>query len=593
MGRFTNYTQDYNILAPDDMDSLLFSAFDQALGKETRERIRQQAENYEYYDGKQHKDKYGNLVVASELERPPNIDYDPTRYATNYFKAIVDKKSRWQMSGNHTFHVPRQKIDDEVESVTEGYVPSSRQQKENDRAINYEHILHQLWEENRQRPKLMQAARDRLIANRAVCKIAFNSRTGKLRWIWRPDTEFIPIYSDDDFEEMIACHFVRQMVVDKGGEEVEAIRKQTFRLDDNMGECYIEESIYEADSLDLLKQITPETPMGLDFIPVVEVPVDELLGGETSDGEISQLREQNDVLNQMNEDAIDSLKFEMFSMTAIMNAPEGTASKLQISPGAILEIIGAQEGQPPDVKKVEGGFRWKEAFKDQYGRVKGAMHEVSGLPQIVPQELNFGGLNGDALQVLFHDIISDTEEHWLAWEHGLTELHEKSIRYLQARTGEPNFAYDVREVNSIDDYRTEMKFQLPLPDNRKELVELVDNEVLNDFESKRGAMERLGVNNVQAKMEEIESEKLKDKLRDDPYAGLDDDHQPPDEDDKDEDIDDLEVGGGRKLGGSRGEEPVITCPTCGGSGVVTSQDSGETVKCSTCGGKGYIQERKR
>src|SRR5690606_13773253 len=122
-----------------------------------------------------------------------------------------------------------------------------------------------------------------------------------------------------------------------------------------------------------------------------------------------------DVLNQMNEDAIDSLKFEMFSMTAVLNAPEGTASKIQIAPGAVMEARGHADGQSPDIKKVEGGFRWKEAFKDQYMRVKGAMHEISGLPQIVPQELNFGGLNGEALQVLFHDIITDTEEHWLSW----------------------------------------------------------------------------------------------------------------------------------------------------------------------------------
>lgn len=589
MGRFTNYTQDYNIMDPEDMDDLLFSAFDQALGEETRERIRQQTENYEYYDGKQHKDGDGNLVESSELERPTGLDYDPTRYSTNYFKAIIDRKARWQMSGKHAIHVPRKKIDDEVETVRDDYVPSSAQQKENERAENYEEILRQLWEENHMRSKLIQAARDRLIADRVVCKIVFNPRTGKLRWIWRPDTEFIPIYSDDDFEEMIACHFIRQMIVDKkGGEEVEAIRKQTFRLNEERDECYVEEAIYEADSLKRLEEITPETPMGIDFIPVVEFPVDELLGGELGDGEISHLREQNDVLNQMNEDAIDSLKFEMFSMTALINTPEGTAEKMQISPGSVIEARGAFEGQAPDVKKVEGGFRWKEAFKDQYSRVKAAMHEISGLPQIVPQELNFGGLNGDALRILFHDIISDTEEQWLSWQYGLAELHEKSIKYLQARTSEPNFVYDKKKVNSINDYKSEVQFVLPLPDNRSELVELLGSEVLNEFESKKGAMERLGVDNVQAKMEEIDSEKMKEQMMNDPYAGLDDESTEPEEDEEK-----IEIKNGRKMGGSRGDEPLVTCPTCGGSGVMISKATGDTIKCTTCGGEGVIQERKR
>src|SRR5690625_637414 len=138
------------------------------------------------------------------------------------------------------------------------------------------------------------------------------------------------------------------------------------------------------------------------------------------------------------------------------------------------------------------------------------MHEISGLPMIVPQELNFGGLNGEALQVLFHDIITDTEEHWLSWGYNLAELHEKSIRYLQARVHRPRFSYDKQVVMNIgDNYENEMRFVLPLPDNRKELVELLEMETLAGFESTKGAMERLGVENIQAKQQEIESERNK------------------------------------------------------------------------------------
>lgn len=573
-------------MGADDMDELLFSAYQQALGEETRERIRSQYENYEYYNGKQHKDESGNLVDADELERPSGVDYDPTRYATNYFKAVIDRKARWQMGGKHSFHVPRAHIDDELETVTDDYEPSAEQAKVNEMADNYEEILTQLWKENKMRSKLIQAARDRLIADRAVCKIVFNQRTGKLRWIWRPDMEFIPVYSDDDFEEIIACHFIRQMMYDKGDDEVEAIRKQTFELNEERTECYLTEAIYEAESLEKLEEITPQSPMGLDFIPVVEFPVDELLGGELGDGEISHLREQNDILNQMNEDAIDSLKFEMFSMTALINASEGTAARMRVAPGAVIEARNATEGQSPDVKKVEGGFRWKEAFKDQYARVKGAMHEVSGLPQVVPQELNFGGLNGEALQILFHDIISDTEEHWLSWQYGLQELHEKSIKYLQARTGTPNYAYDSQKVNSITDYTNEIKFQLPLPDNRKELVALLSTEMNEDLESRRGAMERLSVDNIQAKMREIEVEKMKEKQQEDPYGEVI-------EDTSDDDEEGFIRREGDVYGGSRGDEKMVICPNCGGSGSVTSEKTGDTIQCPECGGKGLVQERKR
>src|SRR5690625_2800846 len=508
MSMTRNIIADYNLMSPDDMNALIFNAYRQSLGKETVERIQTQLENYDYYSGKQHVDEYGALVKASELPRPPGVDYDPTRYATNYFKAIVDRKARWQMGGTHGINVPRRQIDDAEDVLSEGYEPSPAQRKENERAEQYERLLYTLWNENRMRARLVQAARDRLIADRVVCKIVYNDRTGKIRWIFRPDNEYIPVYSDDDFEDLVAAHFVKGVKFEVNGEEVDAIQKQSFTLIND--KAYVEEAIYRESDLALLKTIQKRVPLGLDFIPVQEFPVNELLSETLGDSEISALREQNDVLNQMNEDAIDSLKFEMFEILAILNATPGAADKVQVAPGALMEVQSEGDSKSADIKKVSGNFGWKEAFKDQYNRVKSAMHEISGLPQIVPQELNFGGLNGEALQVLFHDIITDTEEHWLSWGYNLAELHEKSIKYLPSRVHRPSFSYDKNIVLDIgDDYTNEMRFQLPLPDNRRELVELLDLEVAAGFESNKGAMERLGVENVQAKLQEIESERNK------------------------------------------------------------------------------------
>lgn len=592
-GIFQKFTADYNLMAPEDMDMLLFTPFQLALGEETVERLQVQFENYEYYDGKQHRDQNGTLVKASELEQPADLDYTPTRYATNYFKAIINRKARWQMGGKHNVVVPRKQIDPSEETMLPDYEPSAEQVRADETAEGYEKLLHQLWFENKMRAKLLQAARDRLIADRVVCKIVYNPITGKLRWVFRPDTEYIPVYSDDDFEELIACHFIRQKLVDDGGTETEAIQKQTFTLEGEgeSRQCYIEEAVYLVDSLEVFEQIQPKSPMAIPFIPVVEIAVNDLIGETAAQSEVSDLREQNDILNQMNEDAIDSLKFEMFSMTAILNAPEGTAEAMRIAPGAVLEARGYQEGQSPSIQKVEGGFKWKEAFKDQYSRVKGAMHEVSGLPQIVPQELNFGGLNGDALQVLFHDIISDTEEHWIAWEYALQELHEKSIKYLQARLGEAAMVYDKEILRRIEDYTTEIKFVLPLPDNRKELVELLSEEMAGQVESQAGAMRRLGVEDVKAKQEEIRNEQALQMAAMNPYGGAPGEPLPAggggsqvDSLEKDE-----KTG---KLKDSKGEL-VEVCPVCNGSGKTIDQVSGEYKTCDNCRGDGYVQMRKR
>lgn len=609
---------DYNLMDAEDLDELLFTGYEQALGEKTRERMNYQIENYMYYDGKQHRDENGNLVGVEELEQPPELDYMPTRYSTNYFKAIVDRKARWQMSGNHVIEVPRKQIDDPLDAVEAGYETSEEQLRENQRAQELEDLLNQLWKENRMRSTLLKSARDRIIADRVVCKIVYNPRKGKLRWIWRPDYEYIPVYSDDDFEDQIGAYFITPRTIVEGDEEVDAIKMQAYMLHDENedGEemAYLHEAIYREEDLELVEAIVPSNeeddvmevdevvnidgkdymPLGLDFLPIVEVPIDDLLGSEIGDGEVSDLRTMNDILNTMNEDAIDSLKFEMFSMTAVMNATPGTAEQMDIAPGAVIEAMSSTDGVIPEVRKIESGFRWKEAFKDQYMRVKGAMHEVSSLPQIVPQEMNFGGMNDEALRLLYQDIIADTEEQWLIWNVALAELHEKSIRYLQERISDSNFSYDKDVIRGIEEYESEMKFVLPLPDNRNDLVQLLTVELGTELESTAGAMRRLGVTDVEAKMREIKNEKMQEMEEMDVYASQGvGGEEGGDEDDPDLDsTNPLAQPGVTTRTNDNGEEEVL-CDECGGSGTVINYRSGEQETCPKCKGSGWFQPRKR
>lgn len=493
----------YATISADELDRLIFSPLQQALGAQTWQRMNRQLRDYDYYAGKQHiNPETGQLVNGRDMPRPPGLDYDPTRLDVNMFKSFIDKKARWLMSGKHGINVPV------------GLDASSTEIKTAD---GYEALLYQLWRENRMRTALIKSARDYLIARRVVCKIAFDARTGKLRWVWRPDTEFVPVYADDDMTQLIGGHFVS--MVERDNRTI--IRKESFTLetlDNGEYECYYEDAEY-TEALERSRTITERAPMGLDFLPLVVISVPGLSGEEMDVSEIEAMRTITDVINSSNEDALDALKFEMFAMTALINVPVGTAEKVQIAPGAILEIVNSnlQGEAKPDVKRVEGGFGWSSAFDAQYSRLKGALHEVTSLPNIVPQELNFGGLNGDTLHVLFQAIIQETEEHWLEWDDKLTELHEKSIRYLQSRTDRTKFAYDKAVVHAITDYTNEIKFVLPLPDNRATLVELLTLETGAGFESIVGAMQRLGVENVAAKRAEISAETAERRVETDPY----------------------------------------------------------------------------
>ena len=494
------YNPDYNLLAPDDLDYLIRHPLETAVGKKEFNRAVKVVENYRYYDGYQYKDEYGNLVKAEDLPKPPNMDYEPSRFHTNYFKAFIKRKARWQMGGDHGVAVK----------------PKSQSQADVDLAKHHQELIYQLWEDNNFNRDRIRIARDRLLGGRVVAKLAFNQRTGRLHWIWHTAQEVFLTYSDDGFDDLLGG----TIIIPQDDDENEGLTQywvQRFRMNDDFTNCYFEEIIYD-DQLEVKRVVTEETPLDLDFVPLIKFDVRDLVSRDSFNDELGDMRTLTDKLNEMMADATDSLKFEMFNVTVIENAEPGTAEKMQIAPGAVVEVSNTSESTPARLRNIENGFKWKEAYKDQYNRIKSALHELSGLPQIVPQELNFGGLNDRALQVLYQDIIQETEEQWLAWADGFKELHEKSVKYLQARTDSRRFAYDKDVVNAIEDYTTEMNFGLPLPDDRSSLVELLTVEVDNGFESQHGALRRLGVQNVEEKITEMNEEKVSRIELFDPYA---------------------------------------------------------------------------
>src|SRR5690625_6349964 len=55
---------------------------------------------------------------------------------------------------------------------------------------------------------------------------------------------------------------------------------------------YVEEAIYKEHDLTLLKTVQKKSPLGIDFIPVQEFPVNELLSESLGQSEISALRDR-------------------------------------------------------------------------------------------------------------------------------------------------------------------------------------------------------------------------------------------------------------------------------------------------------------
>ncbi|RPF54742.1 phage portal protein [Abyssicoccus albus] len=493
---------DYNLLTPAVLDSLLKRPIEKALGEREIKRINDIYANYDYYNGKQDVNEFGQYIYPTESTDRKGRDFEPTRYWTNYFKAFIKRKSRWQMAGQHSIDVK----------------PTKDDRASNEKSQKVEDLLTKLWHDNQMDAKKMQIARDRLIAGSVAVKLSFNPRTGKLHWIWHNASEVFPIYSKDGFHDLIGCDII---IAQESREEVDRLEyvRQSFRLDESRNECWVDERVFD-ETLQEIEVIQDKTYLGFDFIPMVMFDVETVNSNTTNFDDLEDMKVLTRILNDMMEDANDSLKFEMFSMTVIKNAKLDNPDDIVVAPGSLLKVDSAQGGHPADVESVQNGFKWKEAYKDQYNRIKSALHELSGLPMIVPQELNFGGMNDRALQVLYQDIIQETQEHWLKYNEDFKELFEKSLMYLQARKDSKKFSYDKSTVSSVElsELDISMNFILPLPDDRENLVDLLTKEVDTGFESRKNAMKRLGVKNPGEKENEIFEELMQQRNMDDPLG---------------------------------------------------------------------------
>src|SRR5699024_2805958 len=395
--------------------------------------------------------------------------------------------------------------------------PESDNQSDIDYAKDAEKLLYELWEDNDMDSMKMQLARDRMIAGMVAAKIVYNDRTGKLHWIWHKATEVFPIYSKDGFKDGIGCDIMSVQEDEDDPDRAQYV-VQRLRLEEDDGEWYFSERVYNQE-LEVKRTIREYASLGFNFVPIVLFEVSSLATESAHLKDSEDMKAITKIINEMMEDASDSLKFEMFGMTVIKNADLTDDTHIEIAPGAVLKINAGNSSHPADVETVENTFQWNETYRAHFNRLKSIMHEIEGIPQITPSELNFGGMNDRALQVLYQEIIQEMQEHWLAWDKDFRELFNKSVSYMKARTARPSFKYDKSIVNSIDgELKTSMNFVLPLPDDRVDQVSLITSEIEAGLESRKHGMQRLGVKAPEDKLEEIYAELKRDMQERDPYG---------------------------------------------------------------------------
>lgn len=433
-----------------------------------------------------------------------------------YIRKLIDTIAAWQFEKEPSVTVPPRVIDE----PSLGYEPSAEQQAENQRARAKERLLTEIWDENRMHEKLLKAAKDRAISRTGVyARLHYDVRRGGLRLYFHPSTEVIAIHNEWDVDELESVHFIAYL-----DDEQTKLWKLSYYLvwhgDDDNGyyDCEIEEAVYD-EGLNVIDDRVTRQSMGLDFIPVVHIPTESLSGQVGGYSELEKIIEHVDEIDRKLSDYSDALRFEMFAITLLINVDEDPKNPLKISPSAKWNLgDNGGEGNNPDAKRLESGFKFRESIESYLDRLYEALHEISEVPIVNTAEMKTGGINDMALKLLFSSIISKTQRAWVTWQSRLQTLNEYALRYLKARQEHVRFKYDKELVKLIDDnYSNEIIFGLPLPQDQAALITQLGDEIANNIESIKGAIIRSGKENAEAKLMEIIEERDLMRRRQDPY----------------------------------------------------------------------------
>jgi hypothetical protein len=482
------------------------------IGAEEMERIAHVLKLYERYEGTQ---------VWKNYKKPAGLDYDPTLLTINFDRLLVDTMAAWEFEMAPKWDVEPDVIDDPIDMVSEGYTPSTKQDAENRKAAAKEQLINWVHRDNKTHEKLLEAAKDRKIAGTVWAKIFYDKRLGKIRLAFRPDFEVISKYNYDDEELLEEVHFYRYLDTDG-----KLFWKQSFTLEwiaeKGDYDCMLHEATYEIDENNdvwLKDSKIEKSSMGINFIPVVEIPNERVTGMDRGYSEIDKISGMTDEINKKLSDYSDAIRFEMFAITLLMNVDNDKG--LQVAPGAMWNLQGAGgllEGERPDAKKLESNFKFKEAVESYLDRLYANLHKIAEVPSVNTSEMNVGGINDVAIKLLFSSIISKTQRSWIVWKSRLQLINEYILRYMIARKDDLKFKYDTELIDLIDDnFDNTVHFRLPLPEDQVALIERLTSEMASDLESIKGALARKGVENPEAKLMEILAERRLIKSEQDPY----------------------------------------------------------------------------
>ena len=239
-----------------------------------------------------------------------------------------------------------------------------------------------------------------------------------------------------------------------------------------------------------------KNPYGI--IPFVQIKNFPVAGRSYGVGDIDDLIPLNVELNLKRSDVSEIIDYHSAPITLVYGAKIGNLEK-----GANKVWGGLPKDSRVDNLRLEGDL---VASTNYIADIKTSMCEVGGVPETVLGGASaISNTSGVALQYINLPLIERTRVKRLSTQEGLAKVN-KYILYIALMEG---LITKPENIEMKDFLYSEVTLPDTLP--KDELLELqqIQTEMLLGIECRHGAMERLGKDDIQNKINEIDSERSK------------------------------------------------------------------------------------
>lgn len=387
--------------------------------------------------------------------------------------------------------------DDDLDGVIDDDEISSEQELREKTKLDY---LFSVWKNNKREELLCEIGQTKSVTGDAWVKVQYLSSedlddpfeeypNGRIRLTCVPTQFVFPDFDDHDKDKLISLTIMYPVrsTVDKG-----FLRKRTQETTSLYKEVWTREEIFVYQ--DGKEVESYENPYGI--IPFVHIKNFPIAGRTYGVSDLDDVIPLNVELNTKRSDVSEVIDYHSAPITVVYGAKIGNLEK-----GA-NKVWG---GLPKDSKVENLSLTGDLAASVRYtSDLKTAMCEIGGIPETVLGGASaISNTSGVALQYMNLPLIERTriKRHFTA---GGLQTINKMILFISLREGLIEKPDDMGMAEFLDN-------TVSLPDTlpKDELLELqkIETEMKLGLECRHGAMERVGKEDVENKLAEIDKER--------------------------------------------------------------------------------------